>query len=159
MTIEAKEPPRELTRHLAADIARWSKAPSFRRGFAHLAGRRYRLEKTCEKLLAATPKQFAHVMNALRPGQYVRCEMTEATGAKLLRIMTVSGLADMVGGCLENRPTDVNACERFDALWRIEVKGYGRGASSSTDRIVRSAQEARQWLGQNKRAGRPKNCK
>jgi hypothetical protein len=159
MTIGNKQPPSELTKLLAADIARWSGAPSFRRGFAHLAGRRYRLEKTCEKLLAATPKQFAYVMNTLRPGQYVRYEMTETTAAKLLRTMTVGGLADMVEAALDCRPTDVNVRERFDALRRVEVQGYGRGASSLTDRILRSAQEARRWLGQSKGAGRPKKCK
>jgi hypothetical protein len=159
MTTGDKQPPRELMEVLAADIARWSKAPSFRRGFAHLAGRRSRLEKTCAKLLAVTPKQFAYVMNSLRPGQYVRCEMTEATAAKLLRTMTVGVLADTVEAALDCRPTDVNVRERFDALWRVEVKDYGRGASSSTDRILRSAQEARQWLGQSKSAGRPKKCK
>jgi hypothetical protein len=159
MTIGDKQLPRELIQFLAADIARWSEAPSFRRGFAYLAGRRYRLEKTCAKLLAATPKQFAYVMNTLRPGQYVRCQMTETTAAKLLRTMTVGGLADMVEAALDCRPTDLNVRERFDALWRVEVKGYGRRGSSSTDRILRSAQEARRWLGQSKSAGRPKKCK
>ena len=159
MTTGDKQPPRELMKALVNDMVRWSEAPSFRRGFAHLAGRRSRLEKTCAKLLAATPKQFAYVMNTIRPGQYVRCEMNEATAAKLLRTMTAGGLADRVEAALDCRPTDVNTRERFDALHRVEVKGYGRGASSSTDRILRSAQEARRWLGQSKSVGRPKKCK
>jgi hypothetical protein len=147
----------EATTAMIEALKRWGEAPSLKRGMLHLAERRGRLEATCALLLAhATPEEFAKVMNRVRPGQRIRHEMTAETAAKVQVTLTPAELADMVETALEWTPHEVDAYGCFDALWQIEVGGHKpEPGEENNDRTVKKAQQARRWLGQRKRHGRP----
>lgn len=160
-------PPKEATRAMVEALKRLMQARSFAAGLSHLAGRRARMEATCARVLTLTPTDFARVMNAISPGQYLKHPMSvEAAAIVLARYSgmpaadAASELADLVETAQEWTPHKLNAFAYFDALHEVEVKGYARNIPSAehhNDHTIRMSQQARRWLGQNlNESGKPK---
>lgn len=158
-----EQPPKEATRVIVETLKRWIQAPSFAAGLSHLAGRRARMEATCALMLTLTPTDFARVMSAIGPGQYLKRAMSvEAAAIALARyrgmpaVDAASELADLVEAAQEWTPHRLDAASYFEALHRVEVGAYrADSGTENEDRVVRMAQQARRWLGQAKRRGRP----
>ena len=150
---------------VVAFLRRLLEAPSFRDGFPHLLGRRARMERMATQLLTdATPEQFAHVMNGIRPGQYIRRKMPAEAAARIQEALkqtpaapgltqaetAAAELADLMEAVLEwGRPNETDWAGSFDALRFVEVEAPASGIKYDKDTpIFIKAREARRVLGQ-----------
>ena len=150
---------------VVAWLRRLLEAPTFRDGFPHLLGRRARMERRAMQLTTdATPEQFAHVMNRIRPGQYIRRKMTAAAAARMQEALkqapaapgltqeetAAAELADLMEAALEwGRPNETDWAGSFEALRFVEVEAPARGIKYDKDSpVFIKAREARRVLGQ-----------
>lgn len=162
--------PEELKEAVRAEVRRLMQARSFAAGLGHLAGRRARMQATCANLLLwARTSDFAAVMNRIRPRQYLKREMPVEVALDIQVAAWLSAsaeeldehvdeLADVIEAMQGWTPHKLDAADYFDSLLTVEAGDYAHklpSAEHHNDHTIRKAQQARQWLGQAKKRGRP----